>query len=259
MLLQEATAAGIQLTYAPMVDICRDPRWGRIIEAAGEDPYLGSLVATARVHGFQNSGENTNQNILACVKHFAGYGASLAGRDYNIQHISERELCEVYLATFQAAIDDGVASLMCAYTAYDGLPLTASQFLMKDVLCGEMGFKGLTMTDWQTIPNMVKIGLAETDTIATVMAMDARIDMDMTSSKYVQLIPYLVKTGKITEKQVDDAVRQVLILSKKQAYLINHLLCLTRKEKTRSCYHRQTLQTRKILHWEITEQKILKY
>ncbi|PKQ61825.1 beta-glucosidase [Labilibaculum filiforme] len=228
---REARAAGIQLTYAPMVDVCRDPRWGRIIEAAGEDPYLGSLVAAARVHGFQNSGENENQNILACVKHFAGYGASLAGRDYNIQDVSERELREVYLPPFQAAIDADVASLMCAYTAYDGLPLTASKFLMQDVLRGEMGFKGLTMTDWQTIPNMVKIGVAENDTIATVMSMDAGIDMDMSSEKYVQLIPYLVKTGKITEKQVDDAVRQVLILKQKAGLLDDALALFDEKRQ----------------------------
>ncbi|MRT92027.1 beta-glucosidase BglX [Ancylomarina sp. 16SWW S1-10-2] len=228
---REAAAAGIQLTYAPMVDVCRDPRWGRIIEAAGEDPYLGSLVAAARVQGFQNSGENANQNILACVKHFAGYGASLAGRDYNIQDVSERELREVYLPPFQAAIDAGVASLMCAYTAYDGLPVTASKFLMQDVLRGEMGFKGLTMTDWQTIPNMVKIGVAENDTIATLMSMDAGIDMDMSSWKYVQLIPYLVKTGKITEKQVDDAVRQVLILKQKAGLLDDALALFNEKRQ----------------------------
>ena len=216
---REAAAAGIQLTYAPMVDICRDPRWGRIIEAAGEDPYLGSQVAAARVKGFQESGKNQFQNILGCVKHFAGYGAALAGKDYNIQDFSERELREIHLPPFQAAIDAGVASLMCAYTAYDGVPLTANSFLMQEVLRKEMGFQGLVMTDWNTIPNMVEIGVAENDTVATIMAINTQIDIDMFSENYVERIPTLVKSGKITEKQVDDAVRQVLRLKQKAGLL----------------------------------------
>lgn len=215
---REAAASGIHLTYAPMVDISRDPRWGRIIEAAGEDPYLGSRVAEARVKGFQATG-NEHQNILACVKHFVGYGASLAGRDYNIQELSERELRETHLPPFQAAINAGVSSLMCAYTAYDGLPLTANDFLLKTVLRDEMGFKGVIMTDWETIPNLVKIGVAKNDSIATTMAMNAGIDMDMTSQKYITLIPHLVRSGKISKKQVDAAVRNVLLLKQKAGLL----------------------------------------
>ncbi len=215
---REAAVSGINLAYAPMVDISRDPRWGRLLEAAGEDPYLGSLVAAARVKGLQESNEN-GKNILSCVKHFAGYGASLAGRDYNIQDFSERELRETYLPPFQAAIDAGVASLMCAYSAYDGEPLTANQFLMQDVLRDEMGFKGLAMTDWETIKNLVKTGVAENDTIATINAMNAGIDMDMNSEKFVSLLPILVETGKISIEQVDNAVRRVLILKKKAGLL----------------------------------------
>ena len=131
---REARAGGIQLTYAPMVDVSRDPRWGRIIEAAGEDPYLGAMVAEARVRGFQESGADASENLLATVKHYAGYGAALAGRDYNIRDISERELREVHLPPFKAAIDAGVSSVMTAYTSYDGVPATASTFLMLDVL-----------------------------------------------------------------------------------------------------------------------------
>lgn len=212
---REAAAAGIHLTYAPMVDVSRNPRWGRILEAAGEDPYLGSKVAEARVKGFQESNENANQNILACVKHFVGYGASIDGRDYTIADFSERELREIYLPPFQAAIDAGVASLMCAYSAYDGVPLTASRFLLHDVLRNEMGFEGLIMTDWSTIKNLLVIGMAENDTVATKMAIDAGIDMDMTAECYVNYIPYLVQKGLISEKQVDDAVRQVLKLKEK--------------------------------------------
>ncbi|WP_366183851.1 beta-glucosidase BglX [Flavobacterium ovatum] len=218
---REASAAGIHLTYAPMVDVARDPRWGRILETAGEDPYLSSKASFARVKGFQESGQHSFQNVLGCVKHFAGYGASLAGRDYNIQDFSERELRETYLPSFQAAIDAGVASLMCAYSAYDGVPLTANTFLMQDVLRGEMGYKGLVMTDWATIKNLVSTGIAENDSIATIMAFNSGIDMDMSSYKYVALIPKLVKEGKITINQVDNAVRQVLMLKKKAGLFDN--------------------------------------
>ncbi|GJM64397.1 beta-glucosidase BglX [Persicobacter diffluens] len=211
---REAAAAGIHLTYAPMVDISRDPRWGRILEAAGEDPYLGSLVAAARVEGFQEAGRANQENILSCVKHFAGYGASLAGMDYNIDDFSERALREVHLPPFQAAIDAGVSSVMCAYTAYDGVPLTANQYLLQEVLREEMGFDGLVMTDWQTIPNLVKIGVAPNDTIATEMAMAAGVDMDMVAEKYVSLLPELVRSGKIAERDLDQAVGRVLRLKK---------------------------------------------
>ena len=212
---REATASGIHLTYAPMVDICRDPRWGRIIEAAGEDSFLGSKVATARVKGFQESGEETYQNILGCVKHFAGYGASLAGRDYNIMDFSERELREVHLPPFQAAVDAGVASLMCAYTAYDAIPACANSFLLKDVLRKEMGFNGTVITDWSTVSNLVKIGVSPNNKEAVKVSINAGVDVDMTSEKFVALLPDLVKNGIVSEEVLDNAVRNVLILKKK--------------------------------------------
>ncbi|MFW5658296.1 MAG: glycoside hydrolase family 3 C-terminal domain-containing protein, partial [Bacteroidota bacterium] len=229
-----------------MVDISRDPRWGRLIEAAGEDQYLGSLVASARVKGFQESNED-GKNVLACVKHFAGYGASLAGRDFNIQDFSERELREVHLPPFQAAIDAGVASLMCAYSAYDGEPLTVNQFLMQDVLRDEMGFKGLAMTDWETINNLVKTGVAENDTIATINAINAGLDLDMTSEKYVSLIPFLVENGKISIEQVDNAVRRVLMLKKKAGLLDDPFANLnTKNEKTELLSERNIAETKDI-------------
>ena len=243
---REAAASGINLTYAPMVDISRDPRWGRLMEAAGEDPYLGSLVAAARVKGLQESNEN-GKNILSCVKHFAGYGASLAGRDYNIQDFSERKLREVYLPPFQAAIDAGVASLMCAYSAYDGEPLTANQFLMQDVLRDEMGFKGLVMTDYKTINNLVKTGVAENDTIATINAINAGIDMDMTSQKYVSLLPFLVESGKVSMEQVDNAVRRVLMLKKKAGLLNDPFAYLnSENEKAELLSERNIAETKDI-------------
>lgn len=209
---REASAAGIHLTYAPMVDICRDPRWGRIIEAAGEDPYLGSLVAEARVRGFQDDGAENGENLLATVKHYVGYGAALAGRDYNIIDISERELREAHLPPFQAAVDAGVSSVMSAYTIYDGVPVTASTFIMRDVLRGEMGFEGLLMTDWTTIENLVKTGVAADEDEAVLQAIEARIDMDMTSGLYVERLPNLVRQGLVDEAEIDEAVRKVLRL-----------------------------------------------
>ncbi|MBW8191494.1 beta-glucosidase BglX [Neiella marina] len=215
---REASAAGIQLTYAPMVDMSRDPRWGRIIEAAGEDPYLASLVAAARVKGFQESGEG-NQNILATVKHFAGYGAALAGRDYNIQDLSERELREVHLPPFKAAVDADVAAVMIAYTAHDGVPLTANEYMVQDVLQGELGFNGLIMTDWATIYNLERAGVSANEEDATITAINNNIHMDMAAKKYVELLPKLVREGKVDEQLVDDAVRQVLMLKYKAGLL----------------------------------------
>lgn len=215
---REAAAGGIQLTYAPMVDMSRDPRWGRILEAAGEDPYLGSLVAAARVNGFQASGSE-KQNILSTVKHFAGYGAALAGRDYNILDLSERELREVHLPPFKAAVEADVAAVMVAYTAHDGVPLTANEYMVQDVLQKELGFNGLIMTDWETIPNLTEIGVTESDTESTIVAINNDIHMDMQSQKYVELLPQLVRDGKVSEKVVDDAVRKVLRLKQRAGLL----------------------------------------
>ncbi|MBR9911997.1 MAG: beta-glucosidase BglX [Gammaproteobacteria bacterium] len=216
---REASAAGIQLTYAPMVDISRDPRWGRILEAAGEDPYLGALVAAARVKGFQEGNEDPNQNLLATVKHFAGYGASLAGRDYNIRDIAERELREIHLPPFQAAINAGVSSVMGAYTAYDGIPATAHTQLMRKILRDEMGFDGVLITDWETIPNLIRTGVAANDLDAAQMAIETGFDIDMTSQRYVKFLPQLVRQGRLPEKLVDDAVRRVLLLKRKAGLL----------------------------------------
>ncbi|MFA9389602.1 MAG: beta-glucosidase BglX [Prolixibacteraceae bacterium] len=242
---KEASAAGIHLTYAPMVDISQDPRWGRILEAGGEDVYLGSRISEARVKGFQGEDLASPNTVMACVKHYAGYGAALAGRDYNIQDFSERTLRETYLPPFQAAIDAGVGSVMCAYTAVDAIPATANKYLLKDILRDEMGFNGLLMTDWKTIPNLVQIGVAEDDTSATIMAIEAGVDMDMNSEKYVKRIPDLIRKGIIAEKAIDDLVRKVLIAKQKlglfddpYAYFdeqneAESLLCTDHLEKTK--------------------------
>ncbi|MBF7073416.1 glycoside hydrolase family 3 C-terminal domain-containing protein [Glaciecola sp. MH2013] len=216
---KEAAAAGIHLTYAPMVDISRDPRWGRILEGAGEDPYLGALISEKRVRGFQQANDKQEERVLATVKHFAGYGASLAGRDYNIQDISERELREIHLPPFQAAVDAGVSSVMLAYTAYDGTALTANQFLVQKVLKDELGFKGLIMTDWETIPNLLKIGAAENIREATQMAIENSVDMDMTSNAYIDNLAELVASGTVDEALIDESVRRVLRLKQQVGLL----------------------------------------
>ncbi|MDI3321309.1 beta-glucosidase BglX [Pinibacter soli] len=206
----EASAAGVQLTYAPMVDICRDPRWGRIMEGAGEDPYLGSEVASARVKGFQGDSYTNGTNIMACVKHFAGYGAALSGEDYAILDYSERDLRELYLPPFQAAINAGAGSLMSAYTSYNAVPASANKFLLKTVLRDQMGFKGMVITDWRTTSNLVSMGVCGDDSLAAAMALEAGIDMDMTSGILMKVGPDLIRKGKIDVKEIDRAVRNVL-------------------------------------------------
>ncbi|NDP28237.1 MAG: beta-glucosidase BglX [Flavobacterium sp.] len=208
---KEASASGIHLTYAPMVDITNDPRWGRIVEGAGEDPYYASLVAAARVKGFQGKDLASGNSVMACVKHFAGYGAALAGRDYNIADFSERTLREVYLPPFKAAINAGVGSVMSAYSTFDGIPATANQKLLKDILRKELGFNGMLITDWATILNLVKIGAAANEKDAVVQAINAGVDVDMTSGLYLKYLKTLVDEGKVSMASIDEAVKRVLI------------------------------------------------
>ncbi|TCC88735.1 beta-glucosidase BglX [Pedobacter frigiditerrae] len=206
----EASAGGIRLTYAPMVDISNDPRWGRISEGAGEDPYYASLVAAARVRGFQGKDLTNANSLMACVKHFAGYGAALAGRDYSITDFSERTLREKYLPPFKAAIDAGVGSLMTAYTGIDGTPATSNQRLLKQILRKEFNFNNLIITDWETIKNLVKIGVAKDEPSAVQMAIESGIDMDMTSELFQKHLATLIKTGKVKIDVINAAVSRVL-------------------------------------------------
>lgn len=207
---KEASASGIQLTYAPMVDITRDPRWGRIVEGAGEDPYLASLIAEARVKGFQGNNLADPSTLMACVKHFLGYGDATGGVDYNIGDFSEREIRELYLPPFKAAIDAGVGSLMIAYSAVNGLPATANKWLMEDLLRNELGFEGMIISDWSTISNLVKTGIAKDEKNAAALAIESGLDIDMVSELYIKNLETLVNDGTIDEKRIDDAVRRVL-------------------------------------------------
>ena len=209
---KEAAASGIHLTYAPMVDISRDPRWGRIVEGAGEDPYLSSRIAYERVKGFQGNDLSDSSTIAACAKHFIGYGDALAGRDYNIGDFSEREMREIYLDPFKAAIDADVKSIMCAYSAIDGIPATANEEILVDLLRNELEFGGLLITDWRTLENLIKIGVAADKTEAVLQAINAQVDVDMVSEFYSDKLVELVQTGKIDESAVDRAAARVLAL-----------------------------------------------
>lgn len=208
----EATAAGIQLTYAPMVDISNDPRWGRIMETSGEDTYLGAALAAARVKGFQGERLEDKSTLMACVKHFAGYGALRGGRDYQNTDFSLRDLQERYLPPFQAAIDAGVGSVMCSYTSYNGEPLTMNRFMNHDILRGQMGFTGLLMSDWTTFNHAVTEGAAADGKEAAGRGMNSGIDMDMSSRQYSRHLKKLVEEKVVSEKTIDEAVRRALAL-----------------------------------------------
>ncbi len=206
----EAAAAGIHWTFAPMVDIARDPRWGRIAEGAGEDPYLGSAIARARVRGFQGTSLASPDTILACVKHFAGYGAAQAGREYYTTDITERDLREIYLPPFHAAVDAGVGTVMAAFNDLDGTPCSANRFLLQHVLRDEWGFKGFVVSDWAGITELRLHGIAANLRDAAREAFLAGLDMDMESNAYSQYLVDLVKSGVVPESRLDAAVATIL-------------------------------------------------
>ncbi len=207
---EEASAAGVRWTFSPMVDIARDARWGRMIEGAGEDPYLGSAIARAYVRGYQGTDLSAPDSIAACVKHFVGYGAAEAGRDYNTTEISEHTLREIYLPPFYAALDEGSASLMTAFNTLDGIPSTANPFTLKQILREEWRFPGLVDSDWTSIAELQAHGIANDGETAARKAFAAGVDMDMESNLYHEHLVDLVKKGQVSETQIDDAVRHVL-------------------------------------------------
>jgi len=206
----EARSVGVHWTFAPMVDIARDPRWGRIMEGAGEDPFLGSLMAAANVRGFQGTDLTRQDKIMACAKHFAGYGAAEAGREYNTVDMSERTLRGVYLVPFKAARDAGVASFMTAFDDLNGVPSTANPFLLRQILRNEWKFDGLVVSDYTSVKELISHGLASNEKEAAMYALNAGTDMEMVSTTYVQNGAELVRTGKVSIRTIDDAVRNVL-------------------------------------------------
>lgn len=205
----EAGASGINWTYSPMVDICRDPRWGRIAEGNGEDPWLGSLLGAAYVRGYQGDGLKTNREIMACVKHFALYGAAEGGRDYNTVDMSTVRMFNEYLPPFKATVDAGVASVMNSFNLINGIPAAADKWLMVDVLRREWGFDGLLVTDYNSIGEMEKHGFATLDQ-ASVRALEAGSDMDMVSCGYIGTLGKSLEEGKVSMSMINDACRRVL-------------------------------------------------
>jgi beta-glucosidase len=206
----EASSAGTHWTFAPMVDIARDPRWGRIAEGAGEDPYLGSAIAAARVRGFQGTDLKSTDTILACAKHLAAYGAAEGGRDYNTVDISPQTLREVYLPPFKAAVDAGAETLMSAFNDVNGVPATGSHLLMSEILRGEWGFDGFVVSDWDSVEEMIDHRFAADKSDAAAKALTAGLDMDMSSFSYLEHLADALRDGRVTQAQIDTAVRRVL-------------------------------------------------
>lgn len=206
----EAASSGINWTFAPMVDIARDPRWGRIMEGAGEDTYLGSLIAAARVIGFQGKGMGSLDAVMACAKHFAAYGAAVGGRDYNSVDMSERTLRQTYLPPFKAAVDAGAATFMNSFNDLNGIPATGSSFLLRKILKGEWGFTGFVVSDWNSIGEMIPHGYALDKYDAAKKASIAGTDMDMETYSYRDHLADLVKKGEVPLSVMDEAVRRVL-------------------------------------------------
>ncbi len=206
----EASAIGIRWTFSPMVDIARDARWGRIAEGAGEDPYLGSAMAAAYVRGYQGSHLDAPDTMAACAKHFVGYGAAEAGRDYNTTEISEHTLRQFYLPPFHAAVNAGTATLMSAFNSLNAVPSSANPFTLTQVLRKEWGFKGIVVSDWNSIGELVAHGIAADDATAARKAFLAGVDMDMTSSFYHDRLAKLVASGAVPEARIDESVRRVL-------------------------------------------------
>lgn len=205
----EATGQGVRWTFSPMLDIARDPRWGRMAEGSGEDTYLDTRMAEAMVRGYQGDLSDAT-SMAACIKHFAGYGAAEGGRDYNSTFLTERQLRNVYLPPFEAAVKAGAMTLMTSFNDNDGVPSTGNAFLVKDVLRGEWGFDGLVVTDWNSMGEMISHGFGEDRKDVARKAMEAGVDMDMMTYGYLSHLEELVRSGAVRESDIDQAVRNIL-------------------------------------------------
>jgi beta-glucosidase len=206
----EASADGIRWTFSPMVDIARDARWGRMAEGAGEDPFLGSAMAAAYVRGYQGARLDAPDSLAACAKHYVGYGAAEAGRDYNTTEISEHTLRQFYLPPFHAAVAAGTASLMSAFNSLNGIPSTANPFTLKQILRKEWGFRGLVVSDWNAVGELIPHGIAADGATAARRAFLAGVDMDMVSSLYHDHLQQIISSGEAKQAELDEAVRHVL-------------------------------------------------
>ncbi|MBL3658927.1 glycoside hydrolase family 3 N-terminal domain-containing protein [Fulvivirga sediminis] len=207
---KEATAKGIRWTFAPMVDIARDPRWGRIAESPGEDPYLASVLSRAYIRGFQGNDLASPTSMLACAKHFAAYGAAEGGRDYNTAIVSDDLLYNIYLKPFKAALDADVGTFMSSFNDLNGIPATGNKFLLQEVLRNQWGFKGFVVSDWNSVTEMIPHGYARDEKEAALKAASAGLDMEMTSQAYENHLAALISSGEISMQQLDELVRNIL-------------------------------------------------
>ena len=207
---EEASSVGINWTFAPMVDVARDARWGRVMEGAGEDAFLGSKIAVARVQGFQGENFSTNKTILACAKHFAGYSFAESGRDYNTVDVSEATLQNSIFPPFKASVDAGVRTFMNSFNELNGIPATASTYLQRDILKRDWNFQGFVVSDWGSIGEMINHGYAKDNKNAAQLAINAGSDMDMESMAYIEHLVTLVKEGKVKETTINDACSRIL-------------------------------------------------
>lgn len=207
---REARSIGVHWTFAPMLDISRDARWGRIAESFGEDTYLTQVLGTAMISGFQGENLSERNNIAACAKHFAAYGAAEGGRDYNTADMSIQTLYTIYLPPFKAAIDSGVATCMVSFNEINGIPSSGNEALVRDLLKNSWGFEGFVVSDWASVWEMINHGFAEDDKHAAELAMKAGVDMEMVTTTYTEYIAALIREGRLSESILDDAVRRIL-------------------------------------------------
>ena len=213
---KEASVSGVHVTFAPMVDLVRDPRWGRVMESTGEDPYLNSVFAKAFVRGFQGEDlTNDTHRVAACVKHFAAYGAPEGGRDYNTVNMSERQLRESYLPAYKAALDEGCEMVMTAFNTVDGIPASGNKKLMRDLLREEWGFDGVMISDWGAVKELIPHGVAEDEREAALKGLEAGVDIEMMTACYAKNLQDLVESGDLSEELVDESVLRILNLKNK--------------------------------------------
>ncbi len=240
----EATASGVRWTFSPMLDIARDPRWGRVAEGSGEDPYLDVQMAVAMVKGYQGENPADPTSMAACIKHFVGYGAAEGGRDYNTAMISERSLRNTYFPAFKAAVEAGAMTLMTSFNDVDGIPSTGNDWLLRDILRKEWGFDGMVVTDWNSSGEMIAHGFAKDLKHATELSINAGVDMDMMSFGYINYIEELVKEKKLSMETIDNAVRNILKLKFRLGLFENPYIDV---EKAREkCYAPEHLEAAKL-------------
>ncbi|WP_026473375.1 beta-glucosidase BglX [Alkaliflexus imshenetskii] len=239
----EATQDGIRWTFAPMMDISRDPRWGRIAESFGEDTYLTEVLAVAMIRGFQGDDLSNPSSMAACAKHLIGYGAAEGGKDYNSTYIPERQLRNVYLPPFEAAVKAGCATIMTSFNDNDGIPATGNRFLLRDILRKEWRFDGVVVSDWASVKEMVVHGFSADDKDAAMTAINAGLDMEMVSLCYIRHLETLVEEGKVSISTIDEAVRNILRLKFRLGLFDNPYI---ETDKTRLAYSEEHLQAAKI-------------